>query len=132
MKTEKFDGSVSSAYGEKLPKPVKFDGTYEAFESFTELQAANEIPSNDDIVDFVNTRRKNNERQKAMTAALEAQNIFKPDPNDPVVAAQTMIRNLEKMENMKADQKAMMITVLKQQIADIEAQRKAEKEKATA
>jgi hypothetical protein len=42
MKTETFEGSVSSAYGEKLGA-VKFSGKFEAFETFDELQKANEV-----------------------------------------------------------------------------------------
>jgi hypothetical protein len=130
MKSETFTGSVGSAYGEKLAKEIKFSYSVDQFENYNELEAAKEIPSNADVVDFVNTRRKNNERQSAMTKALEAAGYAKPDPNDPIVAAQTMIRNLEKMENMQPQQKQMMVAVLKQQIADEEAKRKAAKENA--
>lgn len=130
MKSETFKGSVGSAYGEKLPKDIEFSYTVENFENYNELEAAKEVPSNQDVVDFVNVRRKNNERAKAMTAALEAAGYSKPDPNDPIVAAQTMIRNIEKMENMQAQQKQMMVAVLRQQIADEEAKRKAAKEAA--
>ena len=128
MKTEKFVGSVGSFLGEKINPPLKFEYTVEQFENYPELEAAKEVPSNTEIVDFVNVTRKTNERAKAMTAVLTENGYNKPDPNDPIVAAQTMIRNLEKMENMKADQKAMMIGVLKQQIADEEKKRAAAKE----
>ena len=128
MKNETFKGSVGVAYGEKLPKPIDFTYTVETFENYAELESAKEIPSNQDIVGFVNDTRKINERAKAMTEALKAAGYNKPDPNDPIVAAQTMIRNLEKMENMAENQKAMMIGVLRQQVADEEARRKAAKE----
>ena len=128
MKTEKFVGSVGSFMGEKINPPLKFEYTVEQFEKYDELEAAKEVPSNTEIVDFVNNTRKTNERAKAMTAVLMENGYNKPDPNDPIVAAQTMIRNLEKMENMKEDQKAMMIGVLRQQIADEEKKRKAAKE----
>jgi 2,4-dienoyl-CoA reductase-like NADH-dependent reductase (Old Yellow Enzyme family) len=123
MKTETFKGTV----GEKLAKEIPFSGTYEAFENYEEVAKANELPSNQEVVDFVNTRRKNNERQTAMTKALAENGYSKPDPNDPIVAAQTMIRNLEKMDNLKAEQKQMMVAVLRQQIADEETKRKAAK-----
>lgn len=78
MKTEKFSGTIENAYGQQLPAPVKFEGQFDAFETYAEIQAANELPSNDEVVSFVNTRRKNNARQKAMTQALEAAGIVKP------------------------------------------------------
>jgi hypothetical protein len=131
MKTEKFTGSVGSFLGEKINPPLKFEYTVEQFEKFDELEAAKEVPSNTEIVDFVNVTKKNNERAKAMTAVLTENGYTKPDPNDPIVAAQTMIRNIEKMENMQPQQKQMMVAVLKQQIADIEAKRKAELDAAT-
>jgi hypothetical protein len=130
MKTEKFNGSIGSFLGEKINPPLKFDGSFEAYESFDELKSANALPSNDEIVDFVNVKRKNNERQRVMQTTLEEKGYSKPDPNDPIVAAQTMIRNVEKMENMKPEQKQMMIAVLRQQIVDEEAKRKAAAESA--
>lgn len=123
MKTETFEGSVSSAYGEKLPKPIKFNGSFEAFETYEELLKANAVPSNEDVVDFVNTRRKNNERQRVMTLELEKNGHTKPDPNDAIVVAKNMIKNVEAMENMKPDMKAMMVAALQQQIKDEETKR---------
>ena len=131
MKQETFKGSVGSAYGEKLPKEIEFSYSVNQFENYNELTQQSAVPSNQDIVDFVNTRNKNNERAKAMTAALEAAGYSKPDPNDPIVAANTMIRNIEKMENMQAQQKQMMIAVLRQQITDEETKRAAAKQAAT-
>jgi len=100
MKTETFKGEVSSAYGETLPSPIAFSGTYEAFESYQDVQAANELPSNDEIVSFVNAKRKANARAKATTAALEAAGISKPDPNSPEVLKANMVRNLIKLKGL--------------------------------
>jgi hypothetical protein len=133
MKSETFKASVGSAYGEKLPKEIQFSYTVEkVFENYNELEAEKAVPSHEDIVDFVNTRNKNNERQKQMTITLAEHGYSKPDPNDPIVAAQTMIRNIQKMENMQPQQKQMMVAVLQQQIADEEAKRKAAKEQTPA
>jgi hypothetical protein len=112
MKSDTFKGSVESAYGEKLAKAVDFSGTFEAFENYEELTKANEIPSNDEILQFVNAKRKNNARQKAMTDALEAAGISKPDPNDPKVVVARMLRDIEKLD-MPEDQKKMLAEVLK-------------------
>lgn len=128
MKTEKFVGNVGSFLGEKINPPLKFEYTVEQFENYSELEAAKEVPSNTEIVDFVNVTRKTNERSRAMTQVLTDNGYSKPDPNDPIVAAQTMIRNLEKMQNMAEAQKSMMINVLRQQIADEEKKRAAAKD----
>lgn len=110
-KQETFKGTVESAYGEKLPKAIEFNGTFEAFESYDELTTANELPSNDEILSFVNAKRKNNARQAAMTSALQAAGISKPDPNDPAVVKATMLRNIDKLD-LPQDQKDMMKAVL--------------------
>jgi 2,4-dienoyl-CoA reductase-like NADH-dependent reductase (Old Yellow Enzyme family) len=133
MKSETFKASVGSAYGEKLPKEIQFSYTVEKwYENYNELEQDKAVPSHDDVVDFVNLRNKNNERQKQQVITLSEHGYNKPDPNDPIVAAQTMIRNIEKMENMQAQQKQMMVAVLRQQIADEETKRKAAKDAAPA
>jgi len=111
MKTETYKGTVESAYGNALATPVKFEGTYDAFESYAELETAKEIPTGDDIVSFVNARRKANARQKSMTEALDAAGIAKPDPNDPVVVRARMIKDLDKLDMSEGD-KAALIAVL--------------------
>lgn len=78
MKTEKFSGSIENAYGKPLPSPVNFEGNYEAYESIDEIRSANDFPSNDDVVDFVNNKRKASARQKAMQSALDAAGYEKP------------------------------------------------------
>jgi hypothetical protein len=100
MKSESFSGSVASAYGETLPKPVAFSGTYEAFETFDEVKGANELPSNDEIVTMVNNKRKANARAKATQAALDAAGIQRPDPNSPEVLRKTAIATLVKLYGM--------------------------------
>lgn len=111
MKPETFKGTVESAYGSQLPTPVSFNGSFEAFESYAELQTANELPSNDEVLSFVNAKRKNNARQKSMTEALEAAGISKPDPNDPAVVKAVMLKNIDKLD-IPQDQKDMMKAVL--------------------
>ena len=100
MKTETFKGEVSSAYGETLPKAIAFQGSYDAFESYDEVQKANELPSNDEVVSFINAKRKANARAKVTVAALEAAGISKPDPNSPEVLKANMVKNLMKMKNL--------------------------------
>ena len=83
MKAETFSGTVENAYGEKLAKAVKFSGTFQAYESAQEVKDAKDELSDEEIVTARNAQRKANARQKAMTEALEAAGISKPDPNSP-------------------------------------------------
>jgi len=72
MKSEQFSGTIENAYGNKLPESVSFSGSFEAFENSAEVRNAGEWPSESDIVDMVNTKKKANERAKATTKALDA------------------------------------------------------------
>lgn len=78
MKTEKFDGLMESAYTKKLETPIKFAGEFEAYENIGEVRAAKDEPSDKEIVDFLNNKRKANARQKSMQAALDAAGIARP------------------------------------------------------
>lgn len=100
MKPEKFNGTVESAYGKVLPTAVKFSGEFEAFESFQEIVAAKEEPSNDDIVNIVNAKRKAAARATATMEALQAAGIAKPDPNSPDVIRANMVKSLMKLHNI--------------------------------
>lgn len=78
MKTESLKGTIESAYGSKLPSPVNYEGTFEAYETASEVRAANDMPSDDEVVSFRNTQRRNNQRQKLMQEALDKAGIVKP------------------------------------------------------
>jgi hypothetical protein len=118
MKTEKFKGTISSAYGQKLAKALPFTGTYEAFgtdekdeKDYTpeDWQAAldeirksdeskpageREYPNNADLVTFVNNKRLANARQKQMTATLDAAGIEKPTLQDEKFRFEQMVKIL--------------------------------------
>ena len=94
MKTEKFSGTMESAYGKTLPTKLTFSGTFQAFESLDEVTSANEQPSNDELVAFVNSKRKAAARQKSMNEALTAAGIEKPTLEDPQVQLATIIKAL--------------------------------------
>ncbi len=94
MKNETFKGTIENAYGLTLPTPVKFEGSYEAIEKFEEIPAK-EMPSNEEIVDFLNTKRKANARQKSMGEALTAAGIVKPTlENNTDLQIKTMVKSL--------------------------------------
>lgn len=90
MKTEKFSGQVTQAYGQDLPSPVKFSGAFDAFENIVEIREKNEFPSDDAIVQVVNAKRKAAARAKATTKALDAAGYEKPAAD----AALTLWRNM--------------------------------------
>lgn len=97
MKTEKFKGTIESAYGRTLPSKLSFEGTYDAFQTLDEVKShdnGSEYPSESDIVDFVNAKRKANARQKSMNEALTAAGIEKPTMEDPQVQLATIIKAL--------------------------------------
>jgi len=94
MVTEKFSGTMESAYGATLDSAIKFEGEFTAFESYDELKTANEQPSNDELVVIVNNKRKANARQKSMTAALEAAGIAKPTLADPAEQVRQLVKVL--------------------------------------
>lgn len=88
MKTETFSGKMDNVYGNAVSfykktvdgKPltsIPFKGEFSAYESLSEVPE-DEKPSEEDIVDYVNNKRKANARQKSMQAAIDAYGIVKP------------------------------------------------------
>lgn len=78
MKQEKLSGVIENAYGKKLDTPIKYEGSFEAFENGPELRAANEMPSDDEAVSFRNQQRRAAARQRLMQEALDKAGITKP------------------------------------------------------
>jgi len=104
MKNETFSGSVSQAYGETLATPVKFSGAFDAFESIDEIRSKSEFPSDDEIVQVVNAKRKAAARAKATTAALADAGFEKPAADAAVTLWNNMYSTLKlaKMSEEKA------------------------------
>ena len=78
MKTMKFEGTIENAYGKPVSPALKFEGSYDTFENAEEMRNKGEWPKDSEIVDWRNSQRKANERQKSMTAALTAAGYEKP------------------------------------------------------
>lgn len=76
-KNTTFKGVIENAYGKPLSTPIKYAGSFEELEKGDEIPAK-EQPSADDILSYVNNKRKANARQKEMQAALDAAGIAKP------------------------------------------------------
>lgn len=101
MKTETFSGTVESAYGKVLPTPVKFSGSFEAVEKVDEIPDDEKLgPA--DILQVVNAKRKASARAAATNEALQAAGIAKPDPNDPAVIRQNLVKQF--MKQYKVDE----------------------------
>lgn len=78
MEQKKGESVATTAWGEKLDKPVTYQYSWTAFENMSELRAANAYPSDDDVVKFVNAARQTSERQKAWAATMDALGKVKP------------------------------------------------------
>lgn len=77
-KTTAVKGVIENAYGKVLPTPIKYEGEFEELVKGDEIPAK-ENPDADELLDYVNNKRKANARQKAMAAALQAAGIVKPE-----------------------------------------------------
>jgi len=111
MHTETVSGTISKAFGNDINPSLAFKTTYEAYgpdkqnytsadweSAIAEIKAANEFPSNQEIVDFVNNKAKANARQKEMQVVLDAAGYKKPVVDDSaagiIVAAKQMYKTL--------------------------------------
>lgn len=112
MKTEKFSGTMESAYGKVLPSKLSFEGSYEAYTSIDEVRSAKDEPSDDEVVAFVNSKRKAAARQKAMNEALTAAGIEKPTLEDPQVQLATIIKALRAAGRSEAEATALAESTL--------------------
>lgn len=77
-KTETGKATVATAFGETLPKAIEYTFSYVALENVEQVRQAEEFPTDEDIVEYVNNKRKANARQKALLDALEAAGYKKP------------------------------------------------------
>jgi hypothetical protein len=112
MKTEKVSGNIETAYGQTLKTPVKYEGVADLYETPDEVRAANDWPSNDEIVSFVNRNRVQNQRAKLMKSALDAAGILKPTLEDPREQFKQMVKILTTAGKDEATAKTIANTTL--------------------
>lgn len=106
-KTTTFKGVIENAYGKPLTTPLKYSGEYEELVKGDEIPAK-ENPTEDDILDYVNNKRKANARQKAMQASLDAAGISKPAlGEDMLFTFNQMVKILVATGKSEADAKQM-------------------------
>ena len=92
-KTEK--STAETAYGQKLDAPISYQFSYTVYENAEELVAAKDELTVAEQVKIRNTERKNNARQKALSAALEAAGIVKPTiENNEQLRLREMLKTL--------------------------------------
>jgi hypothetical protein len=103
MKTLTFTAIAETAYGKAI-EPIKYTGSFDAFDSIVELKAANEFPNDAEIVKLVNNQRKANARQKALNVALDAAGIIKPTlENDEQLRLREMFKILQAAGKSEAE-----------------------------
>ena len=91
MKKVEFKGVIKSAYGSKLAKKLPYTTSYDKYESFAEVVAANDAPSEKDIVKYRNRDAKAAARTAIITATLTANGITKPTlENSPQFRLETV------------------------------------------
>ena|SRR5687768_12836850 len=102
-KTTTFKGTMENAYGNKLETPINYNGSYEHLLSPKEAAKEGTVPDaipekekpdEEDIYAVVNNKRKQNERQKSMQAALDAADVKKPSLDQPEVQFKQMVKIL--------------------------------------
>lgn len=93
MKVTSFKGVIENAYGKPLPTPLKYQGDFEELEKGDEIPAK-EQPDADELLSYVNNKRKSNARQKAMQASLTAAGIEKPTLENPEEQFKQMVKIL--------------------------------------
>src|SRR6188474_1918238 len=119
MITEKFAGTIENAYGKTLPDTLKFEGSFQAYETVAEIQAQGDMPSDKEIIAFRNAQRKAAARQAAFNATLEAAGIEKPTlENDPQLQLRTMYKTLIAAKKTHAEARATASRVLGIEWAD--------------
>lgn len=105
-KTTTFKGTMENAYGSPLPTPINYSGSFEELVKGDEIPAK-ESPDADELLSYVNNKRKANARQKSMQSALDAAGIAKPTLDDPEVQFKQMVKILTTAGRSDADARQM-------------------------
>ena len=93
MKTVTKNAEVSKAYGTELAEALRFSYSYDELVKGDAIPAK-EVPDDEDIRTFVNSKRNASARSTAQSQALKAAGIEAPTLEDPNVQLKTMIKVL--------------------------------------
>jgi nucleotide-binding universal stress UspA family protein len=105
-KTTTFKGTMANAYGSPLATPINFSGSFEELEKDDEIPAKEQLDA-EELLAYVNNKRKANARQKSMQAALDAAGIEKPTLEQPEVQFKQMVKILTTAGRSEADARQM-------------------------
>lgn len=95
MVVKTFKSVAYSAYKKKLEKPLKYSGDYKAYESIEEVRAANDFPSDKEIVRLKNAAQLAKAKAAAKTAGLDAIGVVKSTiENDKQMALREFVKVL--------------------------------------
>jgi hypothetical protein len=112
MKTESFGFTIEKAFGNDLPRALDVAAEYEAYETYAEIPA-NELPSEKEVVQFLNAKAKASARAAATTKALSDAGIQKPTlENSEELRFNTIVKALVAggIEKAAAEQQAKALT----------------------
>lgn len=112
MKTETYKGTIENAFGSPLPSPVSFSGSFEAYESVAEAEAAKDGLNEKELLAAINNKLKANARAKSMTEALKNAGYEKPEADNPQVILKAMIKNLILAKKSPAEAQSLAETLL--------------------
>jgi hypothetical protein len=115
------DSSVAkTANGKKLDNPIKYEFSWSEFADYAEVVSEKKVPTEAEIVSFLNSTAKSNARQAALTAALTAAGIEKPTiENDPQLRLRTVYKSIMAGGDVtEAEARAMASQVTKVQWAE--------------
>lgn len=111
MKTETFSGTIDNAFGSKLKETLKFNGSFDAYESYSEVPEKEKLDEKD-MLSVVNNARKANERAKVMAEVLKNAGYEKPEADNPQVILKNMIKNLILAKKSPAEAQTLAETLL--------------------
>lgn len=101
MKTETVKGTMKTAFQKALPYDVPYSGPVTLYETFAEIEAANDLPNNDEVLAYRNSQRTNTARQKYMAEALEVQAKLFTEKNGDKVSNPFVKPTLETDEGLR-------------------------------
>lgn len=111
MKQIKYKGEIGTAYGQPLDQPIKFESSFEGFETADEVLAAKENPTGKELVNFANAKRKAADRAKVTDELLEKAGYSKPVVDETeagrLLAARQLMGNLIKTKVSEAEAKTI-------------------------
>lgn len=93
MRTETFEGTISSFYGVAVNPPLSFKGSYDHLENLTEVPAGERLTPDEELA-VINNKRKASKRQAEMQAVCDAAGLKKPTLEDAAVQIREMSKVL--------------------------------------